>query len=257
MINKYKELKADISRFKSLIVAFSGGVDSSFLLRAANEVLGEKALGITVHTPYIADWEIEDAKKIAKEIGVRHKILKLPWLETIRTNPENRCYICKHALFTTLFRIAKDEGFESVAEGSNMNDLDEYRPGRKALKELGAVTPLLDAKLYKNEIRALSREFGLSTWNKPSYACLLTRFPHDYAIKEEEFGMVGRAEETLIKAGYGVIRVRFQDGLARIEMPREDALRFLNDDKAAKIVETLKTLGFTHITLDLPKIINL
>jgi len=251
MYKKYERLLEIIGSYESLVVAFSGGVDSSFLLKAAYDVLGEKAIAITASTPYIADWEIKDAICIADEIGVHHEVVVKPWIEAIRENPKNRCYICKHALFSSLLEVAHQRGFSAVAEGSNVDDTKEFRPGRVALGELGIKTPLLDAGLTKEEIRALSKDLGLSTWDKPSYACLLTRFPYAKAIEEKALDMVGIAEGYMIEQGYGNIRVRYEDGLARLEMPQSHGIHLLNDQRLSDICAYFKSLGFLHVTLDL------
>lgn len=251
MYQKYERLKAILSSYESLIVAFSGGVDSSFLLKVAHDVLGEKVLAISVQTPYIAEWEMDDARAIADEIGAKHLVMEKPWVEALRENPENRCYVCKHALFSSLKTFAKERGFSVVAEGSNVDDTMEHRPGRVALAELAIATPLLEAGLTKAEIRALSKAFGLSTWDKPSYACLLTRFSHNQMIEEQALAMVGAAEGHLIEEGYGTIRVRYENALARIEMPKNLALELLNDNRLSQICAQLKALGFLHVTLDL------
>lgn len=251
MYQKYERLLAMISNYESLVVAFSGGVDSSFLLKAAHDVLGEKAIGITASTPYIAEWEIKDAICIADEIGVHHEVISKPWIEAIRENPTNRCYLCKHALFSSLLEAAHQKGFSAVAEGSNVDDTKEFRPGRVALGELGIKTPLLDAGLSKEEIRALSKDLGLSTWDKPSYACLLTRFPYGKAIDEKALAMVGNAEGYMIEQGYGTIRVRYEEGLARLEMPKTHGIHLLSDKRLEEMCAHLKSLGFLHVTLDL------
>jgi len=251
MTQKYEHLKEIIASYERLIVAFSGGVDSSFLLKTAYDVLGSNALAITVSTPYIATWEINDARRVAKEIGVSHLVMKKPWIDAIRHNPENRCYLCKHALFSSLGSFATEHNFSAIAEGSNVDDTLEYRPGRVALGELGIKTPLLDAGLSKKEIRAFSQELGLSTWDKPSYACLLTRFAYDKPIAEGALMMVSEAEAYMIAQGYPQMRVRYEEGLARIEMPQNEAIRLLNDSHFNEVTGHLKSLGFLHVTLDL------
>lgn len=251
MYKKYEHLKEIIASYKSLIVAFSGGVDSTFLLKTAYDVLGDNAIAITASTPYIASWEIDDAICIAREIGAQHEVIQKPWIEAIRQNPKERCYLCKHALFSSLLEVAQHKGFSAVAEGSNVDDTLEFRPGRVALGELGIQTPLLDVGLTKSEIRALSKALGLSTWDKPSYACLLTRFPYDKHIDENALRMVGLAEGYMIEQGYGNIRVRYVDGLARIEMPKEHSTHLLSDKRLPEICAYLKSLGFLYVTLDL------
>ena len=251
MFEKYEKLKTILASYERLVVAYSGGVDSSFLLKVAHDVLGDNVLACSIQTPYISAWEINDARHIAETIGVKHSVIERPWLESIWTNPENRCYLCKHALFSFLTSFAREKGFDIVAEGSNVDDTYEFRPGRKALEELGIATPLLEANLTKEEIRLLSKQLGLSTWNKPSYACLLTRFRHNEAIEKKALEMVEQAEAYLISLGYATMRVRYENNMARIEMTKEDALRFMNDEQFRVMVENLKSFGFSHIMLDL------
>ena len=251
MHKKYEALKNALSSYERLIVAFSGGVDSSFLLKTAYDVLGENVLAITASTPYMAEWEIDDARRIADEIGAKHLIVEKPWIESIKTNPENRCYLCKHALFSSLKEFATRYAYPFIAEGSNVNDTREYRPGRKALQELCIQTPLLDANLTKEEIRLLSKEIGLSTWDKPSYACLLTRFAFNTPISHEALKMVTLAEAHLIEQGYGQMRVRYEHGVARLEMPYDRALHLMQNELLPSICHELKSFGFSHVTLDL------
>lgn len=251
MLKKYENLKTILASHKRLMVAFSGGVDSSFLLKVAYDVLGENVLGVSVQTPYIAHGEMDDARRVAGEIGASHVVQNAPWIESLKHNPENRCYVCKHALFSSLQSLAKQKGFFAIAEGSNVDDTYEIRPGRQALQELGIVTPLLEAGLCKDEIRALSKHLGLGTWDKPSYACLLTRFSHNVSIETHALAMVEQAEAYLIQQGYAKMRVRYEHLSARIEMEKEDALRFMNDAHFSCTVAHLKAFGFLHVMLDL------
>lgn len=251
MHKKYEYLQTLLASYESLAIAYSGGVDSSFLLKVAHDVLGEKALALTLKTPYMVQREIDDATLFAKHLGIKHIVVEKPWLETIRTNPHNRCYVCKHDLFTSLLEIAQKYGIGTLADGSNIDDTLEYRPGFVALTELGIKTPLLEAKLHKQEIRALSQELGLSSWDKPSSSCLLTRFAYQKTVDEKALVMVEKAEEYLKQLGYKEIRVRYEDALARIEMPEDEKLRFLQDAHKMAFVEYVKQLGFLHVTLDL------
>ncbi|ACZ12300.1 ATP-dependent sacrificial sulfur transferase LarE [Sulfurospirillum deleyianum] len=251
MFEKYEKLKRLLSSYERLIVAFSGGVDSSFLLKTAYDVLGENVLAISLQTPYIAESEIEEARRIADEIGARHLVLVKPWMEELRTNPKERCYLCKHALFSSLTTFAQQRDFRVIAEGSNVDDTMEKRPGRVALLELSILTPLLDVGLSKAEIRLLSKAVGLSTWNKPSYACLLTRFSYGVVVEESALKKVHDAEAYLIAQGYPKMRVRYEANIARIEMEKEDALRLMNDGAFSTIIEEVKSYGFLHVTLDL------
>jgi uncharacterized protein len=251
MNQKYKILKEILSSYESLIVAYSGGVDSTFLLKLAYEVLGSNITAISIATPYIDSSEIEDAKRIAKEIGVKHVVIKKPWLEDIRNNPKNRCYLCKHSILSSIKVYAKEHGISVVAEGSNIDDTKEHRPGRKAVEELEIATPLLDAKLSKKEIRTLSQKLNLSTWDKPSKPCLLTRFSYDTLVEEDTLNMVENAEKYLITMGYKDMRVRYEHKLARIEMPNKIQNNFLNEQSLRTTCRYFKSLGFLHVTLDL------
>ncbi|WP_332445145.1 ATP-dependent sacrificial sulfur transferase LarE [Wolinella succinogenes] len=252
MLERYESLKKEIQALESLIVAFSGGVDSSLLLKAAHDALGEKALGITVTTPYMAEREIKEAIAFAKEIGARHEVLSFPWIPALKENPTNRCYLCKHALFSSLKKLAYQRGFAHIAEGSNLDDTKEERPGRIALQELGIATPLLSLGLSKNEIRQISKELSLKSWNRPSYACLLTRFPHNRPLLEEEIEMVEQAEEFLISLGYGRVRVRFHEELAKIELEPKMMERLISSqEERTKVILFLRTLGFSRVALDI------
>lgn len=248
---KYHDLKTKIASYQKLIVAYSGGVDSTFLLKCAFDVLGDNAMGVTFKTPYMPKSDVDEALLLAKEIGVACDIIEAPWSELLRTNPKNRCYVCKHTLFSTLADYANVHGFAYVADGSNTDDLKEYRPGRRALAELGIQTPLVEARLCKNEIRALSRALNLPTWDKPSKACLLTRFAYDTKIGEEALELVDTAEAYLTQMGYDDTRVRFEHQNARIELPNEKKNAFLNDVRLEAMYRYFKELGFLHVSLDL------
>ena len=210
-MTKLEILKNDIKKFGNLAVAFSGGVDSSLLAKLANDVLGEKAVAITIKSPYMSAREIDEAVEFCKIYNIKHEILELGILEDITDNPKDRCYICKKSVFAQLMKRACELGFTNIADGTNADDLGEYRPGLKAKDELGVLSPLKGLK--KSEIRELSRELGLPTADKPSYACLLTRLPHDREFSAEEISLVERAENLLISHGFLNVRARF-DGKA-------------------------------------------
>jgi len=248
---KYERLKERLASYQKMVIAFSGGVDSSFLLKVAHDVLQENAKALFISTPYIAHWEMEDALSIAREIGAPCEVIEKAWLDALRTNPQNRCYVCKHSLFSALLDSASQQGFFIVADGSNVDDLKEYRPGRVALQELHIQSPLVEAELTKSEIRQLSKELGLSTWDKPSYACLLTRFPYEKTISEKALEMVSLAEAYLIDEGYSDMRVRYDNAVARIEMPFTCKTHFIHDVRLDAICAHFKSLGFLHVTLDL------
>lgn len=249
---KYSNLINYLKGLGSVVVAFSGGVDSTFLLKAAKEALGDKAAALTINSPYIPKWEIEEAKELVKEIGIRHEFLEVPVvIDSIKFNPEDRCYLCKTAVFTLVKGFANENGFKYVVDGTNADDITEYRPGLRALKELEIKSPLLESGLSKNEIRALSKELNLPTWDKPPYACLLSRIPYNTELKVEDFDKIEKAEKYLIDNGFRAVRVRAHGDIARIEVPREDIQRLFNINLFDEISNKLKGYGFKFVTLDM------
>ena len=248
---KYQHLKDYIQSLGSLAVGFSSGVDSTLMLKAAHDVLGDKALAITAVACWFPAREREEADEFCRCEGIRHIIVKVSAddIDGFRDNPPNRCYICKKALFTKMGEIAKAEGIDYVAEGSNMDDLGDYRPGLQAVAELGVVSPLREAGLYKEEIRQLSKELGLPTWSKPSFACLASRFVYGETITDEKLAMVERAEDYLMGLGYTQFRVRIHDRLARIELPPDKITEAAA--LAPQIDAKLKEIGFLYVALDL------
>lgn len=253
MINneKYTNLLKDLEKLGTVMLAFSGGVDSTFLLKAAREALGSSVKAVTVCAPYIPRWEIEEAKAMAGELGVVHEIIDVPLIEEIRHNPPDRCYLCKKALFGILQEIAERDGYQSVIEGTNFDDTADFRPGLRALKELKVRSPLLENKLTKEEIRVLSKELGLKTWDKPPYACLLTRIPHGRELREEDFARIEHAEKFLMHRGFRAVRVRCHGNLARIEVAQKDMEKLFALPVLEEISRELKNLGFRYVTLDL------
>ena len=248
-MTKLEILKNDIKKLENLAVAFSGGVDSSLLLRVAADTLGRRAVAITLKSPYMSGREIKEAMEFTRTYGIRHEILELEAPEAVKNNPQDRCYVCKKAVFTRLIELAKHLGFTNVADGTNLDDLGEYRPGLKAKDELGVLSPLKGLK--KSEIRELSRELGLPTADKPSYACLLTRLPHEKEISIDELNLVEAAENLLIKSGYANVRARLDDKKMKLQMPFSSMQSFLNDVKFKSIVKELVALGVAEVTLDL------
>ena len=246
---KLEILKNDIKKLENLAVAFSGGVDSSLLLRVAADTLGRRAVAITLKSPYMSGREIKEAVEFTRTYGIRHEILELEAPEAVKNNPQDRCYVCKKAVFTRLIELAKHLGFTNVADGTNLDDLGEYRPGLKAKDELGVLSPLLN--LSKFEIRELSRELNLATADKPSYACLLTRLPHEKEISVSDLNLVEAAENLLIKSGYANVRARLDDRKMKLQMPFSSMQSFLNDVKFKSIVKELVALGAVEVTLDL------
>ena len=250
---KLTDLKNIIKSLGSLAVGFSGGVDSSFLLAIAHEVLGKNVLAVTCRHIAVPEWEIEEAKSFCAERNIRQLIFELDPLviEEFRINKPDRCYACKRRIFSEIRRIASENEIAFVAEGSNMDDLGDYRPGLRAISELDICSPLREAGLYKSEIRELSRAMNLPTWDKPAYACLASRFVYGEEITGEKLGMVERAEEFLIENGFADERVRMHGKLARIEVPEKDIPRFADEKLRIRLVEEFKNIGFLFVTLDL------
>ncbi len=250
---KYEQLKQYIQGLGSVAVAFSGGVDSTFLLKTAHEVLGEHAIALTVKASFVPDRELQEAKAFCKEEGIRHLIAEVDAseIEGFAQNPKNRCYFCKKALFQNMLTIAKEYQIADVVEGSNVDDLGDYRPGLMAIAELGIKSPLKEVGLTKEEIRILSKKEGLRTWDKPSYACLASRFVYGETITPEKLAMVEMAEQLLIEMGFVQMRVRVHGTMARIEVLPEDMERFLAPEIREEVCAKLKAYGFSYVTLDL------
>ncbi|MDO7787851.1 ATP-dependent sacrificial sulfur transferase LarE [Desulforamulus aquiferis] len=248
---KFLQLYNYLKNLDRVMVAFSGGVDSTFLLKAAKDALGKKVKAVTIRAPYIQSWEIEEALQTSKELGIAHEIIEAPIIDEIRNNPANRCYLCKKAIFSMIKSIAERQQFPFVIDGSNYDDTREYRPGLKALEELRIKSPLMDCQLTKREIRDLSKELGLVTWDKPSYACLLTRIPYNSELKVEDFIKIEKAEKYMMDIGFRSVRVRCHEKLARIEVDRKAINKILNEDLLQEISIKLKEYGFKYVTLDL------
>lgn len=250
---KKQRLEDNLRELGSVAVAFSSGVDSTFLLKVAHDVLGENAVAVTARSCSFPAREAQEADAFCHSQGIAQIIVDFDQLsvEGVRENPKNRCYLCKKALFSKLCRIAAERGIPYVAEGSNMDDNGDYRPGMAAVRELGIESPLQKAALTKAEIRALSREMGLPTWDKPSYACLATRFVYGETITEEKLAMVDKAEQRLIDLGFRQTRVRIHDRLARIEVERDEFARLIQPQITEPLTRYLHELGFLYVALDL------
>jgi uncharacterized protein len=249
--NKLLKLNSILKELNSFVVAFSGGVDSSFLLHRAYAVKKAGIIAVTIRTPYIPKREIDEAIEFTENFGIRHKILDISFPEIIRANPVDRCYLCKKALFTELQSFAKENNFSYIIDGTNYDDTGDFRPGMKALKEMGIRSPLLEAGLTKKNIRELSRSEGLDIWDKPAMACLLTRIPYDTEVKEEVLRMVEQAESILFERGYPGTRVRIHGDLARIECLPGYMKKLISNPDKDHIICNLKKIGFRYVSLDL------
>jgi uncharacterized protein len=250
---KYELLKDIIEKKKSAAIAFSGGVDSTFLLRVAKEVLEDKLIAVTATSSTYPERELKEAIKYSEDIGVTHIIISSEELdiEGFASNPKNRCYYCKKELYTKINNIASANGVDYVFDGSNLDDTEDYRPGMQAAKELYVVSPLKEAGLTKNDIRDLSKELGLPTWNKPSFACLSSRFPYGNKITLPKLNMVDKAEQFLLDIGLTQVRVRHHGEIARIEVEPSERENFFDIEVMNRIGNEFKKIGFTYVTLDL------
>jgi len=250
---KYKRLQNLITGYGKLLIAYSGGVDSTFLLKVATDMLGENALGIIGVSPSLPRRELREALEIAQKFRLPCHQLKTEEMkdENYAQNPANRCYYCKRDLFGRMLRYARQHGYPYIADGTNFDDTGDYRPGRQAAQELQVVSPLKEVGLGKEDIRRISRFLGLPTWNKPAYACLSSRFPIGMPITEQALRQVEHAEDVLFELGFRVLRVRHHDQLARIEVGSEEVARFLNPQVRREVVDRLRKIGYKFVTLDL------
>jgi len=250
---KYENLKNKLKSMGKVLVAFSGGVDSTFLLKVTKDVLGDNVLAVIASSETYPEREQQEALRIAEDLNVRHKVIHTKELDdpNFRDNPPERCYFCKKELFSRLKEIAAEENILHVCDGSNFEDTFDFRPGAKAAEELDVHSPLKEAGLDKSEIRILSRELGLSTWNKPAMACLSSRVPYFTRIEKESLRRIDSAEEYLKTRGFSQLRVRHHDQIARIEITPQDFPKIITEEMRNEIVESLKKMGYLYVTVDL------
>ena len=255
--DKYEKLIDKIKPYKKAVVAFSGGTDSALLICAVAHALGkENAICITIKSPLLPESEFSEAVSFCNKHGFRHEVIEIEPLgiEGFASNPTNRCYLCKKELFTRILSFAREQGIDTVFEGSNTDDLKDYRPGMQAIKELGIKSPLLDASFSKEDIRCTSKELGLLTWNKPPKACLASRFVYGEKITLEKLRMVEKAEEFLLAKGMPQVRVRILGDnvfIAKIEVPLEDIAAQAADPQRSDTEKYFNDLGFSSVELDL------
>jgi uncharacterized protein len=250
---KKRRLQKILEGYSNLAVAYSGGVDSTFLLAAAKDALGGRVTAVTVDSPIHSRREIREARAIANGLGVKHIVVPFGEITApgFATNPPERCYTCKQLIFAEIIRVAASLEIRRVAHGVNLDDLEDYRPGMKAAEEMDVAAPLAEAGLTKADIRALSRKMQLPTWNKPSMACLASRIPYGRPITREALMMVEMAEESLLQLGFDGSRVRHHGAVARIEVAQRDMTKTLHKEMRAEILKRLKQIGFKHVAIDL------
>ena len=250
---KARRLQEILAGYNSVLVAFSGGVDSAYLAIAAASALGTRALAVTADSPSYPETHRRLALAIANDFGFAHEVIHTTELDRpeYRANPANRCYYCKDELYTHLAAIARERGFDVIVDGNNADDRGDYRPGRQAAREHGVRSPLDEAALTKDEIRELAREAGLASWDEPASACLSSRIPYGHEVSNEVLRQIEQAEDVLRELGFRVFRVRHHDAVARLEIARSEMPRALDPDINARIVSALKALGYQYVSLDL------
>lgn len=251
-MEKIKELEKILKSYKKVAIAFSGGLDSSFLLYVSKKFLGkENIMAITIYSPYkISEKDFEETKKIAKELDIKQKIVEVDLPEEIKNNPIDRCYFCKKQIFSHLVELIKSEGFNVLCDGTNADDLNDYRPGMKAAKEIGVESPLLLANFTKKDIRYYAKKWKLYFWNKPSNACLISRLPNNTEINLNIIQKIAKAEEYLKELGFKIVRVRYHNELARIEIGEKEFKKILNKKLLSRIDAKIKEIGFKYVALD-------
>ena len=249
--NKLLKLDSILQDLGSFVVGFSGGLDSSFLIHRAGLLKEVRFTAVTIHTEYVPEREIRESKAFSSEYKINHVVIEVPFPDEIRNNPSDRCYLCKKRLFGKIVEYARNNGYRYVADGTNADDKNDFRPGLRALSEMSIRSPLAEAGLSKKEIRELAHNAGFPFWNKPALSCLLTRIPHGTEISEGMLRMIEKAEDHFIEKGYPGTRVRMHDDIARIECIPGDISKLVNDPDLESIVTYLKKIGFRYVSLDL------
>lgn len=250
--NKYENLKNLISKYESCTVAFSGGVDSSFLSKVCYDVLGERAIAITVVSPMLPESELKDAMDVSSFIGIKHYFIKDEIIEDkVAENPADRCYHCKKTEFGNVKKLSEEKGIKIIFDGTNLDDMGDYRPGMKAVAELGVISPLKEVGFTKDDIREMSKILNLKTWDKPSFACLASRVPYGEKITVAKLSKIEKSEEFIKKAGFKQFRVRAHEDIARIEIAPEEREKLFNINLMDEISKKLKSYGFKFVCVEL------
>ena len=253
LLQKRSDLVNILEQMRSVIVAYSGGVDSAFLAAVANEALGRKALSVTAVSPSLAPSELDEATDLANRIGLNFMTIETNEIDRpdYQANNPDRCFFCKDELYTHLVRFAEEESFDSIVNGTNVDDLGDYRPGIEAAKQYGVRSPLVEAELTKDDIRALSRDMDLPTWDKPAQACLSSRIPYGTTVTVEALTKIAKAEQFLRSKGFKQLRVRHHETIARIEIEPSDFSAITSEPLRSVINQEFKNIGYSYITLDL------